>query len=231
MFALARKAVAAYRRDRQLPVAALAVKIYNNATAYALARVHLRALTHVGPRPRCFGRPHVDNAGRLVVGSDFAVGCAFGTVHLATGHRGAIEIGDAVTVNYGTSISASTRVRIGNRVKIGPYCVLSDTDLPLPLAAEGADGARPIEIGDDVWLAGRVTVLPGVRVGRGAVVAAGSVVTSDIPDGAIASGAPAKVLRVVRVRGGEHAPVAPMSGTRLVPNATAETGDAAVEAS
>ena len=56
----------------------------------------------------------------------------------------------------------------------------------------------PIEIGDDVWLAGRVMVRPGSRIGAGAVIGAGSVVDGEIPAGAIASGAPARVLRIRR---------------------------------
>lgn len=230
MLSFVKKVVRALERDRELPASALVEKVSRNVAAYAQARLHLRRLTEVGPRARCFGRPHVDNAGTLRAGADFALSCTFGTVHLATSEHGAIEFGDEVTVNYGTAVSAKTRVKIGSRVKIGPYCVLSDTDLPLPLGAGSAEEGRPIEIGDDVWLAGRVTVLPGVRIGRGAVVAAGSVVASDIPAGAIASGVPAKVLRAFGGRG-EAAPAEPMSGTRLVPLAepAAERIDVAVD--
>ncbi|MFW5634332.1 MAG: DapH/DapD/GlmU-related protein, partial [Erythrobacter sp.] len=65
---------------------------------------------------------------------------------------------------------------------------------------------RDVEIGDDAWLGARVIVLPGVKIGAGAVIAAGAVVTSDIPSFAIAAGVPAKVVgtrRIPEVSGGE----------------------------
>lgn len=212
MRAFVTKAVAAIRRDRRLPLGVLVAKVSDNAAAYALARVHLRDVSVLGPRARCFGRPHLENAGRIDIGADFAVSSAFGAVLLATGEAGVLDIGDGVTVNYGTAISASAHVRIGRGVKIGPYCVISDTEVPFPLASAADGPPRPIEIGDDVWLAGRVTVMPGVRIGAGAVVAAGSLVTSDIPERAVASGLPARVLRVVAPK--SVAAPAPRSGVR-----------------
>ncbi len=56
-------------------------------------------------------------------------------------------------------------VSIGNRVRFGPYCVISDTELPLPLDVPRDWDARGIMIGDDVWIGARVTVMPGVRIG------------------------------------------------------------------
>jgi acetyltransferase-like isoleucine patch superfamily enzyme len=133
--------------------------------------------------------------------------CTFGTVQLATSEKGVLEIGDGVSINYGTSISSRSVVKVGDRTKIGPYCVIADTELPLPLELPDADAPAPIEIGSNVWLGGRVTVMPGARIGDGAVVSAGSVVTGDIPANAVASGNPARVLRV------STAP--PPSGARL----------------
>jgi acetyltransferase-like isoleucine patch superfamily enzyme len=80
---------------------------------------------------------------------------------------------------------------------VGNYSIIGDTDVPgigQPRNAPVLE-ARDIEIGDGAWLAARVTVLPGARIGRGAVIAAGSVVAGDIPPGAVAGGIPARVLR------------------------------------
>lgn len=55
--------------------------------------------------------------------------------------------------------------------------------------------AQPITIGNDVWIGGNVTILPGVRIGNNVVIAAGAVVTKDIPDNCLAGGIPAKVLK------------------------------------
>jgi acetyltransferase-like isoleucine patch superfamily enzyme len=192
---LIRKILASFQRDRELSVFALARKAVSNVRAIALAPVTLGACDHVGARPRTFGIPHVENRGTMSIGDDFAVSCRFGDALLATGEHGALEIGNGVTINYGTAISASSRVRIGDDAMVGPYCVICDTDLPLPLTLP-TDAASPIEIGTGAWLAARVIVRPGVHIGAHAVVAAGSVVESDIPAYAIASGAPAKVLHI-----------------------------------
>jgi acetyltransferase-like isoleucine patch superfamily enzyme len=179
---------------RQEPLSAIARKALSNAHAIGCAMTYLRRCDAIGARARSFGRPHIENHGSLVIGDDFAASCTFGTVLLATGPKGHILIGDGVTVNYGSSITATSQVWLGNRVMVGPYCVIADTDAPLV-----DDGVpMPIEIGDDVWLAGRVMVRPGSRIGAGAVIGAGSVVEGEIPAGAIASGAPARVLRIRR---------------------------------
>ena len=60
---------------------------------------------------------------------------------------------------------------------------------------EGLERARPIELGDNVWLGGGVIVLPGVRIGADTVVGAGSVVTRDLPSGVVAIGSPCRVVR------------------------------------
>lgn len=190
------KAMDALRRDRDLPVAELARKIQRNLLAFATARISLRACDALGPRARCFGgAPHVDNRGAIRIGADFALACTYGTVQLASGASGLVEMGDGVTINYGTAISARSRVRLGDNVMVGPYCVIADSDIPLPLEATG-DAVRPIDIGPGVWLGGRVVVLPGARIGENAVIAAGSVVSGEIPPNSVASGNPARVLRV-----------------------------------
>jgi acetyltransferase-like isoleucine patch superfamily enzyme len=80
---------------------------------------------------------------------------------------------------------------------IGNYCIVADTEIPGIGDPPGGPQIepRPVDIGDGAWLAARVTVLPGSRIGAGAVVAAGSVVSGEIPDGALAGGIPARILR------------------------------------
>lgn len=153
-----------------------------------------------------------DSVGAHVIGDDFASSCTFRTALLATSTTGRIEIGHGVTINYGSSITAASRVRLGDRVMVRPYCVVGDTEGLLLLEEEG----EPIEIGDDVWLAGRVIVRPGARIGPGTVVAAGSVVEGDIPANAIVSGAPARVLRV-RASGVPARPVGSADEDHLAP--------------
>lgn len=110
-----------------------------------------------------------------------------------------LEIGP----NSGISASviyAHQHVRIGARVLIGAGCAIYDFDFHSLDAEDRLHGVRnalsaPVEIEKDVWLGARVMVLKGVRIGAGSVVAAGSVVTSDIPPKVLAGGVPARVIR------------------------------------
>jgi FkbH-like protein len=173
----------------------------------ASGRLQFRNCDSVGAWVRVIGRVHVDNRGRIDIGSRTRVVCDFAPVDLLTGPHGAIRIGGQGSINFGTVISATRRVTIGDRVAIGPYCIISDTELGDP---QGPDviGAEPVEIGDGAWLASRVTVLPGARIGPGAVITAGSVVTGEVPPRVVAGGNPARVLRYLDrdVTGGVHSP-------------------------
>lgn len=112
-----------------------------------------------------------------------------------------LEIGNGAGIS-GAVIYCSDRVLIGERVMIGAGCRIFDTDFHSTDFRDRRDGNRnippaPVVIEDDVWLGAGVTVLKGVRIGKGSVVAAGSVVSRDIPAGALAAGAPARPLRDV----------------------------------
>jgi acetyltransferase-like isoleucine patch superfamily enzyme len=161
------------------------------------ARFWLRRCNHVGAKTRTFWRPHIENRGRIVIGSRVRLNSNWAAVELVTGPQGVIEIADGVYINYGTLISAHARVRIGRNVMIGNYSIIADTEIPGIGEPPGAPPMEPrtVEIGDGSWLATRVTVLPGTRIGAGAVIAAGSVVAGEIPAGSVAGGIPARILR------------------------------------
>lgn len=113
-----------------------------------------------------------------------------------TAHEGGrLEIGDQVFVNYGCSISAHTLVRIGSGCLIGQYSIIMDCDYHSADGSGSHGDSRPIVIEDSVWIGARCIILKGVTIGRGAIVAAGSVVTRDVPAGAMVGGAPARLLR------------------------------------
>jgi FkbH-like protein len=158
-------------------------------------RLHLRQCDSVGPWVRVVGRPRVENLGHVEIGTRTRLVCDIAPVELKTGPQGTIRIGSQGAINFGTAICAAASVTIGNRASIGPYCIISDTDVG---ETDGPRNAEPIVIGDDVWLATRVTVLPGARIGNGSVITAGSVVFGDIPHGVVAGGNPARVLRQLR---------------------------------
>src|SRR5206468_2119067 len=94
-----------------------------------------------------------------------------------------ITLGADVYVAYGCWFSAGEEIRIGNEVILGPYCVLVSADHSRQRRSyrHGPLVSAPIVIGDGCWLAANVTVTAGLSVGNGSLLAAGSVVTKDIP--------------------------------------------------
>ncbi|CAG7723710.1 unnamed protein product [Allacma fusca] len=88
-------------------------------------------------------------------------------------------------------------VKIGKNFMSGPNVQIYTATHPLDyLKRRTTDFGLPVTIGDDVWIGGRAVVCPGVTIGNGVTVAAGSVVTRDVPDFAVVAGAPAKIIRM-----------------------------------
>lgn len=110
-----------------------------------------------------------------------------------------IEIGDNFFANFNFVVLDVGKVRIGNNVQIAPNVGLYTAGHPLHPDSRnsGYEYGIDITIGDNVWIGGSVCVMPGVTIGNNAVIGAGSVVTKDIPENAIAVGNPARVLRYI----------------------------------
>lgn len=164
--------------------------------AYLRARIDLARVGRLGIRPRLYGRCWVEGGEGIEIGDRLHMIGRTVRCELATHEGGKLLIGDKVFINYGTSISAHARVEIGSGSAIGQYAIILDCDFHTPgLLDEGHGTPGPIVIEENVWLGARVTVLKGVTIGRGTVVAAGSVVTSSLPAKVIAGGVPAKVIK------------------------------------
>ncbi len=107
-----------------------------------------------------------------------------------------IALGEDVYLNAGCTILDSAPVRIGRGSMLGPavqiYCAVHPNDPAL--RRTGLELAKPVTIGEDVWIGGGAILLPGVTIGEGAVVGAGAVVTKDVPAGATVVGNPARRL-------------------------------------
>ena len=113
-----------------------------------------------------------------------------------------ISIGDHFALNGNARIIADSggRIIIGNGVLIGPNVVVRASNhgharYDIPVWRQGQTGGE-ISIGNDVWIGANVVILPDVKIGSHVIVAAGSVVTKDLPDFAIAGGVPARVLKL-----------------------------------
>lgn len=108
-----------------------------------------------------------------------------------------IHVGSRTFANFGLVVLDVARVTVGDDVQIGPRVQLLAATHPVdpePRRAKWESGA-PVTIGDNVWLGGGVVVCPGVTVGADTVVAAGAVVTRDLPPQVLAAGVPARVVR------------------------------------
>jgi maltose O-acetyltransferase len=105
-----------------------------------------------------------------------------------------IRLGDNVFINFNCVILDIVMVTIGDRTQIGPAVQIYAADHPrdAKVRAEGLEFGRPVSIGTDVWIGGGAIIVPGVTIGDGVVIGAGSVVTRDVPAGAIVAGNPAK---------------------------------------
>lgn len=122
-----------------------------------------------------------------------------GVVLLCSGAKGP----DKIVIRYGTYVNRYTmldaheRIEIGRNCMIGPHCYITDANHGTAQGAAVKDQpmeTAPIFIEDEVWLGAGVIVLAGVRLGRGAVVGAGAVVTKDVPPHAVFAGVPAREI-------------------------------------
>ena len=194
------------RQARFLTLASLRWVIRNRAwTAWYLVRywrllrfrlanphVILRGMVFLGRRVEIHARP---GYGRLEIGR---------WVHIGDGnalrcHEGSLRIGDKVVMGKDNTVNCYLDVEIGAATLIADWVYIADfdhatSDVDRPIKDQGIVKS-PIRIGPDCWLGVQVSVLRGTRVGRGCVLGAHAVVRGDIPDYAVAVGAPARVVR------------------------------------
>jgi acetyltransferase-like isoleucine patch superfamily enzyme len=142
----------------------------------------------------CLDAKGVDNRGieigsRVFIGRNTILSCK----------NGDIVIDEDANLGFNTEIFSASRVRVGKKVLMAAYSYLVGGDhlfdrTDIPVLDQGRT-ARGIDVDDHAWIGAHVVVTDGSRVGRDAIVGAGAVVIGEIPDFAIATGIPAKVLR------------------------------------
>jgi maltose O-acetyltransferase len=110
-----------------------------------------------------------------------------------------IHLGKGFYCNFNCVMLDCGPVRIGDRVLLGPavqlYPVGHDIDPAARSGVNGHEHAKPIVIGDDVWIGGGAIVMPGITIGQGSTVAAGAVVTKDVEPYTVVGGSPARVIK------------------------------------
>lgn len=108
-----------------------------------------------------------------------------------------IELGEHVFFNFNCVVLDVAKVIIGSHVLVGPNAQIYTASHPLDAGKrrQGLEFGKPVIIGDDVWIGGSAVICPGVTIGEKSIIAAGAVVTKDVPPFAIVGGNPARVIR------------------------------------
>jgi acetyltransferase-like isoleucine patch superfamily enzyme len=162
----------------------------------------------VGEKLRFEHLPYVEGVGKLILGDNVSLS---GHVNLEVGSNKNIKdavliIGNNVHLNGGCSIMASLRVEIGDNVLLAGGCYIADDDghpfdpIMRRSMPSTIDQIKPIFIEDDVWIGMNAIVTKGVRIGRGAIIGAASVVTKDVPPFTVVGGNPARILKTLDFR-------------------------------
>lgn len=173
------------------------INIVKGGLRLLAAKFYLRNCTKVGKWVSVNGKPVIDNQGEMVFSDEVRIWSTIVQAKLYTGRSGKLIVGRNSRLN-GVHIDVRKLVSIGENVRIAPYTIILDSDFH-DVNNHFADGAsKDVIIEDDVWIATRSTILKGTRIGKGSVVAAGAVVTKDIPPYSVAAGVPARVIKKLR---------------------------------
>lgn len=158
-----------------------------------------RDVTWDGAVPLIFGDGEIHLGDHVTVGNSQTW-----VVGLKYPGRASLVVGNHTTINYRTTISVAKSVTIGRHCHLAGEIKIFDNnshplDYRLRRGAHGlsADDVSPVVIEDDVWIGANCLILKGVRIGRGAVVAAGSVITKDVPPFTLVGGNPALTLKSI----------------------------------
>jgi acetyltransferase-like isoleucine patch superfamily enzyme len=194
---LIRQRIAWYRqKNPAISTLGLVGTIIQGMWRIVLARVYLRNANKVGKLVSVNGKPIIGNLGQMFFDDEVRIWSVIERTKLYTGKAGKLVVGRNSRLN-GVHIDARELVEIGDTVQIGPYTIIMDSDFH-DLKDHSKDGpSKPIYIEDDVWIATRVTILKGVRIGKGSVIAAGAIVTKDVPPYCVAAGTPARVVKKI----------------------------------
>lgn len=137
-------------------------------------------------------RVRITNRGGRIICENIAL---FPGVRLECFRGGSIFLGNGTYLNRNTEIIAAKEVAIGRNCLISWDVLIMDTN------QHGLGGqspaARPVKIGDRVWIGARAVILPGVTIGDGAVIGAAAVVTKDVPPHTVVAGNPARIIRTL----------------------------------
>lgn len=142
-------------------------------------------------------RPDIQNKGNIKIGNLTRIWSNVNQCRLSVKKGGELVIGNDCRIN-GPVIAVTDCVRIGDRCRIAPQVYIMDGDFHTVEDRLVKGQSKPIIIEDDAWVATRSMILKGVTIGKGAVVAAGSVVTKDVKSYTLVGGVPAKFIKNIK---------------------------------
>ena len=183
-----------------------------NLLKLAKAKRDFASQTTMGDNVRILPHASITNdtkdKSRVVIGNNCELGC-----HMHVETEGKIQIGSFTTIRYGTCISSIKGVQIGNDVIISNNCYIYDNNshpvsplLRKKMTREGFHGdlwknkhadSKSVVIEDNVWICQKSMIMKGVTIGRGSIVAAGAIVTRDVPPYSLVAGNPAQVVKTL----------------------------------
>lgn len=144
--------------------------------------------------------PVLVTAGSITCGRLF-LRCKTIPVELGAGKDGSLVLGDHVFINSGSTVVANHSIVVGDNCLIGDLVAIYDCDYH-PIEPSRPIRSAPVRLGANVWVGRSATILPGVTIGDHAVIAAGSVVTGDVPARTLMAGIPAQPVRTLDIPDG-----------------------------
>ena len=190
----AKKHAKAHSRIRAIGL--LGRRLFHLATSYARGRFFFRQAQWEGRLVFAKGRPIVFQQGKIKLGNLVRVWSNINPTQLIIGKEGMLSIEDGAYIN-GALIAVEKEVRIGKNCYLAPMVQIMDND-DFGLGETAPKNSQAVIIEEDAWLATRALITKGVRIGKGAVVAVGAVVTEDVAPYTLVAGVPAKPIRQLR---------------------------------
>ncbi|MFI7388171.1 acyltransferase [Streptomyces sp. NPDC049813] len=150
------------------------------------------------PQGTVFGEPWIRIGAHCIIGEQVTLTAGM-MPDLDLGPEPILTLGDGVVIGRGSHVIADTTVTVGRDVYMGPYVYITSTnhsyDDPHEPIGKQWPRMEPVAIGPGCWIGTGAVILPGARIGRNVVVAAGAVVRGEVPDHAVVAGAPARTVR------------------------------------
>ena len=171
-------------------------KAIQHAPRLLSSKFYLRNI-HTNGLVICRNKPSLQAIGNISIGNGSRIWSHISKTRLAAFEGANLVIGENTFIN-GARIAAKHEIRIGNNVHIGPEVVILDSDFHDLQSHDEEGQGLPVVIENKVWIATGAMILKGVHIGEGAVIAAGAIVTKNVPAYTVVAGVPAKVIKTLQ---------------------------------